>query len=141
MNRRRLLQLLGGAGIVGLAGCSASSEAEFRERYAQELKDDDVDIASLGVDEGIVTLEYYSTARTSAEIPHIGSVVGIYAAYVDQGWHVERLNVSVLTESDTLTATYYVTEKMVEKMVSGDLTDREVGQMVTSTIEMKRTGE
>ncbi|WP_267902939.1 hypothetical protein [Halomarina oriensis] len=38
---------------------------------------------------------------------------------------------------DDLTATYYVDDEMVEKIASGELSDRELGEMLFATVEME----
>lgn len=137
MDRRCFLQAMSGAGTIALTGCTSIFRPDYEAKYREMLVDKGVDIAELNVSERVVSLEYYGTAREKHEIPHLATVCGAFGGFVQRGWDVTRLNVRVITREGDLTATYFMTKEMVEKLMSEELTDVERGRLLLSTVEMK----
>jgi hypothetical protein len=85
---------------------------------------------------GVVYFEYTTQETTQMGIAsEMGTVAGAYAGAVDQGWDVNRMEVTVLGPAGDEIGTYRVQTEWANQYQSGQITRDEFSRRVLQTLE------
>lgn len=102
------------------------------------LAERDIDVRELRVDASSATvlLRYITTKSEYNELgEEIGGIAGGFLREVSRGWEMDRMDATMLNESATPTATWYVKSKWLDQYQSGEITGRELSLKILKTLE------
>ncbi|WP_140408852.1 hypothetical protein [Natronolimnobius baerhuensis] len=110
MNRRKMLSMVGGFGVVGLAGCASSSDEDYNPgdgEYVGEFEeavsviDEALEVTSVTTTDSDVDLVYDDGNQDDAALA-ASSISIIFASLIDDGWNVRQLNSDATVNGDNV---------------------------------------
>lgn len=124
-----------GAKIAALAAEDIADEEDFESA----LEAADIAVESLKTTYGILQLEFLARApRDEGLLGEIGSIVGGYAALIDAGHDTTTLKMTIRDRESSTYGAAEATAKDAKRYNVGDLSAKEYGELVASSIESKR---
>jgi hypothetical protein len=126
-------------------------EAPEADEEDEEITDEEavqlfeLTVAELGVDadaeidDGVLEVEYISTAQTQNEIAgEIGTITGAYLGLAEQGYDgTDRMEVTILNPAGETAGTYHVEFEWVEAHANDEMTEEELFDLILGTLEVE----
>ena len=99
-------------------------------------KEQNVDVRNFYETQNVAQLSYTSSAASETQVgAEMGTVAGVVAWSVDNGWDAERVDVTMYSVSGLKAGTYYIERGWVEEYNTGQITMEELGYRVLTTIQ------
>jgi hypothetical protein len=98
--------------------------------------DRNISVVSAETQENVVNLRYVTTATNQSDVLYeIGFVGGAYAATLDEGWDVDRMNVTAVTSAGKPVRTFYIESSWARQYINEEISTEEFVSQVRGTVE------
>lgn len=117
----------------------ADAEITDEDEFAAAFDDYALEVESVEREQDVLSIEYVNTKLYSEGNLHdIGPIAGAFAALLDDGYDVFALGITVLDAAPASFGSASVEAEWAEAYNAGDLSAKEYGELVATTVESKR---
>lgn len=117
---------------------TAAPDLSHRERYARYLSNQEIEVEQLAVleSDALVILRYVTTKSGSQELgAEIGAIAGGYLREVEAGWEIAQMDATILDQSATAIAQWYVESAWVQEYRREEISGEELSLRILNTVE------
>lgn len=118
----------------------ASKDIGTLEEFTSAIEETAIEAKSVEEVRDVLSLEYTTTVRSDAGHLHdIATTAGAYAPLVESGYDAYALAITIIPTDQSSFGVATVETKFAKRFNAGELTAREYGELVSDTLESKRT--